>query len=98
GSKHILSTVIGTPLYQGILVDGIADVCHGQDIRFSPDVWANSGLSNAPTAGGPYAAWMQSHGEGMRLLRVDGYMMMDTYISGYSVGIEANTGATGQPG
>jgi autotransporter-associated beta strand protein len=98
GSKHILSTIIGSPLYKGIDLDQIFDVCHAEDIRFSPDVWANSGLTNAPAAGGPHATWMRANGEAMRLRRVDGEMCMDTYISGYLVGIEANAATNGQPG
>ena len=98
GSKHILSTIIGSPLYKGIDLDQIFDVCHAEDVRFSPAVWANSGLTNTPAAGGAYATWMRSNGEGMRLRRVDGEMCMDTYISGYSVGIEANAATNGQPG
>lgn len=98
GSKHILSTIIGSPLYMGIDLDQIFDVCHAEDIRFSPDVWVNSGVTNAPTAGGAHATWMRANGEAMRLRRVDGEMCMDTYISGYHVGIEANTTTNGQPG
>jgi autotransporter-associated beta strand protein len=99
GAEFILSTVIGTPLSMGIsTTNTIADVCHSQDIRFSPNIWPASGISNAPAAGGAYAAWMETNGEGMRLLRIDGFMCMDTYISGYAVGIEANKGPTGQPG
>ena len=41
---------------------------------------------------------MRANGEGMRLRRVDGEMCMDTYISGYHVGIEANADTNGQPG
>ncbi|MDB6067592.1 MAG: Carbohydrate binding family 6 [Pedosphaera sp.] len=98
GSKHILSTIIGSPLYKGIDLDQIFDVCHAEDIRFSPDVWVNSGVSNAPVSGGPHATWMRANGEGMRLRRVDGEMCMDTFISGYLVGIEANAATNGQPG
>jgi autotransporter-associated beta strand protein len=98
GDKHILSTVIGTPLYKGIDLDQIFDVCHAEDIRFSPNVWPASGLTNAPLIGGTYATWMRNNGEGMRLRRVDGEMCMDTYISGYNVGIEANANTNGQPG
>jgi autotransporter-associated beta strand protein len=98
GDKHILSTVIGTPLYRGIDLDQIFDVCHAEDIRFSPDVWPASGLTNVPAAGGAHVAWMRINGEGMRLRRVDGEMCMDTYISGYNVGIEANAATNGQPG
>ena len=98
GSQHILSTIIGSPLYQGIFLDQIFDVCHAEDIRFSPDVWANSGVTNAPAPGGPQATWMRANGEALRLWRVDGEMCMDTFISGYRVGIEANAATNGQPG
>ncbi len=98
GSKHILSTIIGTPLYKGLDIDQIFDVCHAEDIRFSPEVWADSGLTNAPVPGSAYATWLRTNGEAMRLRRVDGEMCMDTYISGYHVGIEANAATNGQPG
>ncbi len=98
GSKHILSTIIGSPLYKGIDLDQIFDVCHAEDIRFSPNVWVNSEVTNAPVAGGPHATWMRANGEAMRLRRVDGEMCMDTFISGYLVGIEANAATNGQPG
>jgi autotransporter-associated beta strand protein len=98
GDKHILSTIVGTPLYKGIALDQIFDVCHAEDIRFSPYIWPASGLTNAPAVGGSYAAWMRTNGEAMHLLRVDGEMCMNTYISGYSVGFEANAATNGQPG
>ena len=98
GSKHILRTVIGSPLFKGIELDQIFDVCHAEDIRFSPEVWPASGLTNAPAAGGPHAAWMRANGEAMRLLRVDGEMCMDTFISGYNVGIETVSATNGEPG
>lgn len=96
--RHVLSTVIGTPLRMGISIDGPADPCHTEDIRFSPNVWPASLLTNAPAVGDPYAAWMRANGEGLQLLRVDGELNMSTYISGYNIGIEANQGVTGAPG
>jgi hypothetical protein len=99
GAHHIVSTAIGTPLSMGFATTGlIADVCLTEDIRFSPYVWPASGLSNAPAAGGSYAAWMRANGEGMQLLRVDGELSTDTQISGYDVGIEANSNTNGAPG
>jgi len=98
GSKHILRTVIGSPLYRGINLDQIFDVCHAEDVRFSPDIWSASGIPNAPAPGGPHATWMRANGTAMRLLRVDGEMCMDTFINGYKVGIEANAATNGQPG
>ena len=97
-AKHILRTVVGSPLYKGIEIDQIFDVCHAEDLRFSPDVWPASLLTNAPASGGPHAAWMRANGEAMRLLRVDGEICFGTWISGYHVGIEANTATNGQPG
>ena len=96
--EHILSTVIGTPLYLGISLDMLPDVSHTEDIRFSPYVWPASQLTNAPAVGDPYQTWMRSNGEGMRLLRVDGELSMNTFISGYNVGIEANSSTNGAPG
>ncbi len=98
GDKHILRTLIGSPLYKGIDLDQIFDVGHAEDVRFSPDVWSSSGLSNAPVAGGAHASWMRANGTAMRMLRVDGEMCMDTFINGYKVGIEANAATNGQPG
>ncbi len=98
GDKHILSTIVGTPLFLGISLNQIFDVCHAEDIRFSPAAWAASQLTNAPAAGGAYATWMRTHGEAMKLLRVDGEMCFNTYINGYNVGIEANAAPNGQPG
>lgn len=98
GAKHILSTVIGTPLYLGIDLDMIADISHLEDIRFSPEVWPASRLTNAPTAGGPHAPWMRANGEGLRLRRVDGEVCVEVNLSGYRVGIESNSSANGSPG
>ena len=98
GGKHILSTVIGTPLYKGIDLDQIFDICHTEDIRFSPGVWPASLLTNAPAADGPHAAWMRANGTGLRMLRVDGELSMDTYISGYNVGIQTVSATNGEPG
>jgi hypothetical protein len=98
GDKHILSTIVGTPLFLGISLNQIFDVCHAEDIRFSPAAWAASLLTNAPVAGGAYATWMRANGEAMKLLRVDGEMCINTFINGYNVGVEANAAPNGQPG
>lgn len=96
--EHILSTIIGTPLYLGISEDMLPDVSHSEDIRFSPYVWPASHFTNAPAIGDSYQTWMRNNGEGIRLLRVDGELSMDTFISGYKVGIEANSSTNGAPG
>jgi autotransporter-associated beta strand protein len=98
GDKNILRTVVGSPLALGIHMDQIFDVCHAEDVRFSPDLWPLAGVTNSPAAGGPQATWMRANGVGMQLLRVDGEMCMDTFISGYNIGIEALSATNGQPG
>ena len=98
GNKAILSTIVGTPLYKGILLDTIYDVPHAEDIRFSPDLWPASGLTNAPPPNGSHAAWMRANGTGMQLIRVDGLIAVDTYISGYNIGIMCTNTGNGDPG
>lgn len=95
---HILSTVIGSPLYLGVSLDMLADISETEDLRFSPNVWPASLLTNSPSVGGAYAAWMRANGTALRLLRVDGELSMDTTINGYKVGIEANSSTNGAPG
>lgn len=98
GDHHILSTIVGTPLYKGMDIDGIYDVPQMEDIRFSPDIWPASLLTNAPAAGGPHAAWMRANGTGMRLVRIDGEVSMETHLSGYNVGILFTNTGNGDPG
>ncbi len=98
GAKNILRTVVGTPLCVGIHMDQIFDVCHAEDVHFSPNFWPQAGLTNSPAVGGPHAAWMRANGTGMQLLRVDGEMCMDTFISGYQTGIATLSATNGQTG
>lgn len=98
GGKHIISTLIGTPLRKGLDLDMIADIGHLEDVRFNPNVWPASQLPGAPAAGGPHATWMRANGTGIRLLRIDGETCVDTFISGYKVGIEANRSTNGPCG
>ncbi len=98
GAKHIFSTVIGTPLYKGVEMDMIADISHLEDIHFNPDVWPSSKLPGAPASGGPHAAWMRVNGTCIRLLRIDGEACIDTFISGYKVGLESNRTTNGTCG
>ncbi|HEX3800105.1 MAG TPA: glycosyl hydrolase family 28-related protein [Verrucomicrobiae bacterium] len=98
GDRHILSTVIGSPLFLGVNTDSIFDICHAEDVRFSPDVWPASLLTNAPAPGGPHAAWMRTNGTGWRMIRVDGDLCVDTFLSGYNTGILFTNTGNGDPG
>jgi len=98
GTEWILSTVTGTPLALGLWADGLYDICQTEDIRFSPAAWANSGLTNAPAAGGGYAAWMMANGTGMQIFRADGVINVNTTISGYHLGLDFEQSANGNSG
>lgn len=98
GAKHIFSTLIGSPLAKGLDLDMIADISHLEDVRFNPDVWPASKLPGAPAFGGPHAGWMRTNGTAIRLLRIDGETCMDTFISGYRIGLEANRSTNGPSG
>ena len=41
---------------------------------------------------------MRANGTGIRMLRIDGETCIDTFISGYKVGLEANRSTNGPPG
>ena len=97
GACHILSTIIGSPLYTGIQVDAQYDISHQEDVRFSPDFWPASQLPGAPAPGGPHAAWMRANGTAERLYRADGEACMDVKISGYDTGFYALESVNGTP-
>jgi hypothetical protein len=86
-AHYHLTTVIGTPLFIGFLGDQCYDVCHTEDIRFNPNVWAASKLTNAPAVGGSYATWMKTNGTAMEVFSIAGFHSIDTAISGYNIGI-----------
>jgi autotransporter-associated beta strand protein len=98
-AEWILSTVIGSPLYMGFTTEGtIADICHSEDIRFSPAVWPASLLSNSPAVGGSYATWMRTYGTGMQVFRLDGMININTAISGYNIGLDFELNSDGASG
>ncbi len=98
GGKQIFSTVIGTPLLTGFDLDMIADISHMEDVRLNPDVWPASQLPGAPASGGPHATWMRNYGTGIRMQRIDGETCVDTFVSGYLVGLEATRSTNGPSG
>lgn len=63
--------VYGTPLSRGIEIDNIADVGRFEQIYFSPDYWAGSGLEGAPKAGSAFTDWIYQNGVGITMRRND---------------------------
>ncbi|HUD45525.1 MAG TPA: glycosyl hydrolase family 28-related protein [Candidatus Baltobacteraceae bacterium] len=99
GAEFIVSTVIGTPLYMGFSTVGtIADISQTEDIRFSPAVWSGSLLTNSPAAGNSYEAWMRTYGTGMQVFRLDGLININTFISGYKIGLDFEENSGGASG
>jgi len=96
-AKHVISTVIGSPLFTGIQVDEEYDISQQEDVRFSPDFWTASKLPGAPALNGPHATWMRANGVAERLYRADGEACMNVAISGYNVGIYGLLGVNGAP-
>ena len=93
GPAHYhMITVIGTPLFVGFAGDQSYDVEHSTDIRFNPNVWPASKLTNAPAVGGAYATWMKANGTGLWIGNALALQSLDTEISGYNVGVNFQGG------
>jgi len=88
-ADHFLSTVIGTPLSVGIYMDDNLDTARTDDIRFSPDIWPMSQVTNAPQIGDPYASWMRANGTGMIFAHTVYEFCSSIKISGYKTGLLA---------
>ena len=82
-----VQNVYGTPLYQGLNVDGLIDIGRFDYIFFSPDFWANSGLEGAPAIDGAHKDYIYSNATGITLGRVDWSYFTNTRITGYNTGI-----------
>ena len=82
--------VYGTPLFYGLNMDGIADVGRFEQIHFSPDYWANSGLAGAPSNEEQRATLkerLRENGTGVVLQRIDWSYLMYSEIEGYNMGL-----------
>jgi hypothetical protein len=81
--------IYGTVLETGIKIDGTSDIGRMENIRFSPDYWAGSGLANAPTATGPHVGWMAENGSGIVMRRNDWSYAYDVELKGYRYGFQS---------
>jgi hypothetical protein len=87
--------VYGTPLFCGMEIDYVSDIGRQEDIHFSPDYWADSGLPGAPSKGGAYARWMYENGTGFLLHRSDWPYDYDQSFQGYATGLKIINGPSG---
>ena len=76
----------GTPLSKGLEIDNIAEVGRIDNVDFSPDYWAGSGLPGAPTMDGPHKQWMYENGTGVVMRRNDWSYACKMKIEGYKKG------------
>jgi carbohydrate binding protein with CBM6 domain/pectate lyase-like protein len=88
-ARSTVSTVIGSPLLMGFNFTDASDVPLAEDLRFAPTAWEVSGLTGAPSAGGPQEAWMLANGTGIQLTDGVGSGPLCTFasVSGYNIGI-----------
>lgn len=79
--------VRGTPLAVGLEIDALADTGRVENVDFSPEYWAHSGLPGAPAAGdNAYRQFMLSQGTGILERRIDWTNTADVSIDGYNKG------------
>ena len=99
-SLHYLRNVYGTPLKEGIFVDFVTDVGRMTEIRFSPEVWARSGLPGAPATGEALETLrkrLASEATGITLARTDWPYLYDIAIEDYAVGIRVTNVGNNPP-
>jgi len=84
--RPFVRNIYGTPLKTGIEFDCIADIGRIETVHFSPDYWAGSGLTNAPT-GGEHEAWLYNNGTGVILRRLDWSYSCYVDVEGYNIGV-----------
>lgn len=62
--------IYGTPLHTGIYMDNIVDVGRIDGVRFSPQIWAESGLAGAPSLS-EVQSWTRNNAVGIVMRRSD---------------------------
>ncbi|MCL2089234.1 MAG: carbohydrate-binding protein [Oscillospiraceae bacterium] len=82
--------IYGTPLYCGVLMDGIGDVGRFDFMQFSPEYWENSGLPGAPVSAAAKQALREqlyNNATAFDLRRIDWSYLTYSSASGYNVGL-----------
>jgi uncharacterized protein YjdB len=87
--SQVINGLYGTPLSRGVEVDNTGDVGRLDNINFSPDYWAGSGLPGSPAAGSAYAGWIFQNGTGIIMRRNDWSCTDYVSIDGYNIGFQA---------
>ncbi len=86
-SAAFVRNIYGSPLHIGLYQEAAHAVPRYENINFSPDYWALSGLSNAPASGGPQATYIYTNGTGVEVSSSDNFFGANWNIKGYYRGI-----------
>lgn len=78
--------IYGTPLRRGIEIDNIAEVGRIDNVDFSPDYWAGSGLPGAPSVNGPHKEYIRENGTAVVMRRNDWSFACKVKAEGYNKG------------
>ncbi|MDR1763095.1 MAG: discoidin domain-containing protein [Dysgonamonadaceae bacterium] len=78
--------IYGTPLRRGIEIDNIAEVGRIDNVDFSPDYWAGSGLPDSPTLTGKHRDFILENGTAVVMRRNDWSFICKVNAEGYNIG------------
>jgi hypothetical protein len=78
--------IYGTPLRRGIEIDNIAEVGRIDNVDFSPDYWAGSGLPGSPGLNGPHKQYIMNNGTAVVMRRNDWSFICKVKAEGYNIG------------
>lgn len=83
---HYVLNSYMTALNKGIEVHVCTDIGRIENVRISPEYWANSGLPGAPSLE-DVTAYTRANGTGYQMHRSDWEYVSYLYISGYKTGV-----------
>lgn len=78
--------IYGSPLRRGIEIDNIAEVGRIDNVDFSPDYWAGSGLPGSPSATGTHKQFIKDNGTAVVMRRNDWSFIGKVKAEGYNIG------------
>lgn len=91
--------IYGSPLRRGIEIDNIAEVGRVDNVDFSPDYWAGSGLPGSPSFNGAHKQYIADNATAVVMRRNDwsfiGKVKAEGYHTGYRMDLSYNTDSNG---
>jgi len=90
--------IYGTPLKRGVEYDTIAEVGRIDNVDFSPDYWAGSGLPGSPPIDGPHKQFIANNATAVTVRRIDwsfiGKLKAEGYNTGYRLDLSYDGSST----